>query len=111
MFSEFTDRTWLWIAAAFYLVGFAWGTIALLRGGKPSNAVNYAAIVAGYLAQIFGLYLRGRAVAGCPLGNTFEIFQFTAWSATTLYLCIGVTFRSSLLGYFTADRKSTRLNS
>lgn len=102
MLSDFTDRTWLWIAAAFYLVGLVWGTIALLRGGKPSNAVNYAAIVAGYIAQIYGLYLRGRAVGGCPLGNTFEIFQFTAWSATSLYLCVGVTFRSSLLGYFTA---------
>src|SRR6266700_2978115 len=102
MFDHFTDRSWLWIAAGFYLVGFAWGTLALLRGGKPSNAVNYAAIVAGYLAQIFGLYLRGRAVGGCPLGNAFEIYQFTAWSATTLYLAIGVAFRSSVLGYFTA---------
>src|SRR6187549_62494 len=102
MFALITDRSWLWIAAGFYLVGVAWGTIALLRGGKPSSAVNYVAIVAGYLTQIFGLYLRGRAVGGCPLGNTFEIVQFTAWSATTLYLCIGVTFRSSLLGYFTS---------
>jgi HemX protein len=102
MFSHFTDRSWLWIAATFYLVGFVWGTIALWRGGRPSSAVNYTAIVAGYLLQIFGLYLRGRAVGGCPLGNQFEIFQFTAWSAITLYLGVGVAFRSSLLGYFTA---------
>jgi ABC-type uncharacterized transport system permease subunit len=52
--------------------------------------------------QLLGLYLRGLAVGGCPLGNTFELFQFTAWSATTLYLVVGVTFRSSLLGYFSA---------
>jgi ABC-type uncharacterized transport system permease subunit len=36
------------------------------------------------------------------LGNQFEFFQFTAWSAITLYLVIGVTFRNSLLGYFTS---------
>jgi len=41
-------------------------------------------------------------VGGCPLGNTFEILQFTAWSAITLYLLVGVTFRLSLLGYFTS---------
>lgn len=102
MFSEMSDRAWLWIAAGFYLAGFLLGTFSLLRGGRPSTAVNATAVVAGYLCQILGLYLRGRAVGGCPLGNRFEIFQFTAWSATTLYLCIGVTFRSSLLGYFTA---------
>ena len=102
MFAHFSDRSWLWIAAGFYLAGFLLGTLSLLRGGRPSTAINAAAIVAGYLFQIFGLYLRGRAVGGCPLGNQFEIYQFTAWSATTLYLCIGVTFRSSLLGYFTA---------
>jgi HemX protein len=102
MFAHFTDRSWLWMAAGFYLAGFVLGTFSLLRGGRPSTAVNYAAIVAGYLLQLLGLFLRGRAVGGCPLGNTFEILQFTAWSATTLYLWVGVTFRSSLLGYFTA---------
>ena len=71
--------------------------------GRPAfSAVNYAAVVAGYLLQLVGLGLRGRAVGGCPLGNTFEIFQFTAWSAITLYLVVGVTFRKSLLGYFTS---------
>jgi ABC-type uncharacterized transport system permease subunit len=59
-------------------------------------------IAAGYALQLIGLYQRGHAVGGCPLGNTFEIFQFTAWSAISLYLVVGVTFRSSLLGYFTA---------
>lgn len=102
MLAHFTDRSWLWIASGFYLAGFLLGTVSLLRGGRPSSAVNYAAIVAGYLLQLFGLYLRGRGVGGCPLGNRFELYQFTAWSATTLYLVIGVTFRTSLLGYFTS---------
>lgn len=107
MFAHFTDRSWLWIAAGFYLAGFALGTVSLLRGGRPSSAVNYAAIVAGYLLQNLGLFLRGRAVGGCPLGNNFEIYQFTAWSAITLYLAVGVTFRSSLLGFFTSCLAAT----
>jgi HemX protein len=59
-------------------------------------------VAAGFVLQTLGLYLRGRAVKGCPIGNTFEIFQFTAWSAIALYLVVGATFRLSLLGYFTS---------
>ncbi len=102
LFAEFTDRTWLWAAAGLYFAGFAQGTFSLLRQGRPSGATTYALIAAGYALQLLGLGIRGRAVGGCPLGNTFEIFQFTAWSATTLYLVIGITFRNSLLGYFTS---------
>jgi ABC-type uncharacterized transport system permease subunit len=102
MFAGLIDRSWLWISAGFYLAGLVLGTITLLRGNRQSNARLYAIIAAGYVAQFIGLWLRGRAVGGCPLGNTFEIFQFTAWSAITLYLIVGATFRLSLLGYFTS---------
>jgi ABC-type uncharacterized transport system permease subunit len=99
---ELTDRTWLWAAAGFYFAGFALGTIALLRHGRPSGSATYALIAIGYALQLLGLGVRGRIVGGCPLGNQFEVFQFTAWSAITLYLVVGVTFRNSLLGYFTS---------
>ncbi|MSU23856.1 MAG: cytochrome C biogenesis protein [Opitutus sp.] len=102
MFAQFADRSWLWAAAGFYLAGFLLGTWSLVRGGRPSGSANYVLILAGYALQLVGLGLRGRAVGGCPLGNTFEFFQFTAWSAITLYLVVGVTFRTSLLGYFTS---------
>ncbi len=99
---ELTDRTWLWFATAFYLAGFVLGTIALLRSRRQSLALTYTIVAVGFVIQTFGLYQRGLSVKGCPLGNTFEIFQFTAWSAIALYLVIGVTFRLSLLGYFTS---------
>lgn len=102
MLDALTDRAWLWLAAACYLAGFAQGTVSLLRNGRPAGAATYVLIALGYALQLVGLGIRGRMVGGCPLGNTFEIFQFTAWSAITLYLVIGVTFRNSLLGYFTA---------
>jgi HemX protein len=102
MFALLTDRQWLWIAAGCYLAGFLFGTISLWRHRQHSRVAMYAIIVAGYLLQTLGLFVRGRAMGGCPLGNQFEILQFTAWSATTLYLVIGPTFRLSLLGYFTA---------
>lgn len=97
---EFTDRTWLWFASALYFAGFVLGTIGVLRDQRLSRASVYVTIALGFLVQTFGMYLRGLAVHGCPIGNTFEIFQFTAWSATALYLVIGPTFRLSLLGYF-----------
>jgi HemX protein len=102
MLAGLTDRSWLWVAAGFYLAGLVLGTISLLRGERQSNKVINTIIVLGYIAQLLGLYARGRVVGGCPLGNYFEIFQFTAWSAISLYLVVGVTFRSSLLGYFTS---------
>lgn len=107
MLAAFTDRTWLWAAAAFYAVGFVLGTIALLRHGRPSGIATYALIAVGYVIQLVGLGIRGRAVGGCPLGNQFEIYQFIAWSAITLYLVVGVTFRNSLLGYFTSCLAAT----
>jgi ABC-type uncharacterized transport system permease subunit len=97
-----TDRQWLWLAAEFYVVAFAVGTFSLMRGGKHAHSLTYLLTAIGYVCQVYGLVLRGQAVGGCPLGNTFETFQFTAWSATSLYLLVGVRFRSSLLGYFSA---------
>src|SRR5581483_11383276 len=102
MLAHLTDRTWLWVAAAFYFAGFLQGTFSLLRQGRPAGSATYALMAIGYLLQLVGLGLRGRAVGGCPLGNTFELFQFTAWSSVTLYLMVGVTFRNSLLGYFSS---------
>lgn len=102
MFDLLTDRTWLWLAAACYFAGVVQGTLSLVRSGRPVGTATYALVAVGYVFQLIGLGARGRTVGGCPLGNTFEIFQFTAWSATTLYLVIGVTFRKSLLGYFTS---------
>lgn len=96
------DRTWLWLASACYLTGFALGTVALLRDRRHSRLAMYAIVAAGFILQTLGLYLRGHAVKACPIGNMFEIFQFTAWSAISLYLVIGATFRLSLLGYFTS---------
>ena len=102
MFVDLSDRQWLWCAAGFYTVGFLLGTASIIRGGRIHGVVIYLTILAGYVLQFIGLGVRGRATGGCPLGNEFEIFQFTAWSAMSLYLLIGVTFRSSVLGYFTS---------
>ena len=99
---DLTDRTWLWFATALYLAGFVLGALALLRERRQSQALIYTLVLAGFAIQTVGLYERGLAVKGCPLGNTFEIFQFTAWSAISLYLIVGPTFRLSLLGLFTS---------
>src|SRR5580692_6686010 len=103
MLSDLSDRQWLWCAAGFYSAGLLLGTVSLVRGQRTSGVLIYCAILAGYVLQFIGLGIRGHATGGCPLGNRFEIFQFTAWSAITLYLMVGVTFRSSVLGYFTSS--------
>jgi ABC-type uncharacterized transport system permease subunit len=102
MLAALSDRQWLWCAAGFYTAGLAMGTRSLVSGRRTSGLLITLAILAGYILQFIGLGIRGRSAGGCPLGNQLEVFQFTAWSATTLYLVIGVTFRSSVLGFFTS---------
>jgi len=98
------DRLLLWLAAGLYLVGFAAGCLNLARRQPTpgSRLVLNSLLAAGLILQVTGLYIRGLAVGGCPLGNKFEIVQFVAWSGMVLYFVVGPAFRISLLGLFTA---------
>ena len=104
MSSLITDRALLWLGALLYLAGFLTGLAGLTR--RPSTAgprtILNTLLVGGWIFQMAGLYVRGLAVGGCPLGNTFEIVQFVAWSAMVLYFFVGTAFRVTLLGLFTA---------
>lgn len=103
MTSLLTDRAMLWIGAVLYLAGFGAGIIALARRQQSgARTVLNTLLAGGLLIQMTGLYIRGLAVGGCPLGNKFEIVQFVAWSAMVLYFVVGPAFRVSLLGLFTA---------
>ena len=104
MSSLLTDRALLWLGALLYLAGFLTGLVALTRRSAPAGlrTILNTFLVGGWIFQMAGLYVRGQAVGGCPLGNTFEIVQFVAWSAMVLYFFVGTTFRSSVLGLFTA---------
>ena len=99
-----SDRALLWLGALLYLAGFITGLGGLTRRqpATGSRRLLNALLVGGWICQMAGLYVRGRAVGGCPLGNTFEIVQFVAWSAMVLYFFVGPIFRGSLLGLFTA---------
>ncbi len=99
-----TDRALLWLGALLYLAGFVTGLLTLVRRSTAPGprAVLNSLLVAGWIAQMGGLYMRGLASGGCPLGNTFELVQFVAWSAMVLYFFVGTAFRVSLLGLFTA---------
>jgi ABC-type uncharacterized transport system permease subunit len=105
MTSLLTDRGLLWIATALYLGGFVVGCIQLLlrRSNKLTDRTLLVTLLAfGLSSQTAGLYVRGMATGGCPLGNQFEIVQFVAWSAMVLYFVVGPAFRVSLLGLFTS---------
>lgn len=105
MISLLTDRGMLWIATVLYLAGFLVGCIQLFlrRSNKLTDRTLLVALLAfGLSSQTAGLYVRGLATGGCPLGNQFEIVQFVAWSAMVLYFIVGPAFRVSLLGLFTS---------
>lgn len=109
MASLFTDRALLWLGALLYLAGFLVGLIGLTRRHSPAGLRTMLNIllIGGWGFQWLGLYQRGLAGRGCPLGNTFEIVQFVAWSAMLVYFFVGSTFRVSLLGLFTAGYAAT----
>jgi HemX protein len=99
-----TDRALLWLGALLYLAGFLTGLVALLRRQPRTGlrTILNLLLVGGWILQMAGLYVRGLAVGGCPLGNTFELVQFVAWSAMVLYFFVGPTLHGTLLGLFTA---------
>ena len=109
MASLLTDRALLWLGALLYLAGFLVGLIGLTRRHSPAGLRTMLNIllIGGWGFQWLGLYQRGLAGRGCPLGNTFEIVQFVAWSAMLVYFYVGSTFRGSLLGLFTAGYAAT----
>lgn len=105
MISLFTDRGLLWIGTALYLGGFIVGCVQLLLRRSTNfgdRTVLVTLLAFGLSSQTAGLYVRGMATGGCPLGNQFEIVQFVAWSAMVLYFIVGPAFRVSLLGLFTS---------
>ena len=97
-----TDRHAFAVAAAIYGGAFLYGLVMLLLRRPYSRAVMFALLVGGFLIQTLGLNLRGAVIKACPLGNTFEIAQFIAWSIVLLFFIIGPAFRLRLLGFFTA---------
>ena len=109
MSSLLSDRSLLWLGALLYLAGFLTGLVGLTRRRSPAGlrTILNALLVGGWLFQWLGLYQRGMVARGCPLGNTFEIVQFVAWSAMLLYFFVGTAFRVSLLGLFTAGYAAT----
>jgi len=109
MSSLITDRGLLWLGALLYLAGFFTGLVALTRRQSPAGlrTILNTFLVVGWTIQMAGLYVRGLAVGGCPLGNKFEIVQFVAWSAMVLYFFVGAAFRVSFLGLFTAGYAAT----
>jgi len=109
MSSLLTDRALLWLGALLYIAGFLTGLVALMRRQpRPGlRTVLNLFLAGGWILQMAGLYLRGRAVGGCPLGNTFEIVQFVAWSVMVVYFFVGPILHGTLLGLFTAGYAAT----
>mgnify|MGYP002214519218 CR=1 FL=1 len=97
-----TDRTALALGASIYGTTFVLGLITLLLRRPYSRTAMFALLTVGFLMQTLGLNLRGAEIRACPLGNTFEVAQFIAWSLVLLFFIIGPAFKLRLLGFFTA---------
>lgn len=99
-----TDRTFLWLAQAFYAVSCVLTLRRLRAGGSGATLqrLNYSTMAVGFALHTFFLYLRGQQVGRCPLTNLFETQAFIAWAAVLFFLLIGPSYRVSFLGAFTA---------
>lgn len=97
-----SERSWLWAGILLYTFGFIFGLTFLARARTHSKLVLFLIVLAGFIAQTIGLYIRGLEIGSCPLGNTFEVMQFVVWSLILLYMAVGPVFRMSLLGFFSS---------
>lgn len=97
-----SERSWLWAGTLLYTLGFFFGLAFLVRARTHSRLILFGIVLAGFVAQTIGLYIRGLEIGSCPLGNTFEVMQFVVWSLILLYMAVGPVFRMSLLGFFSA---------
>ena len=97
-----TDRTAFAIGAAIYGAAFLFGLLMIRLQKSYSRAAMFSLLTGGFLLQTLGMNLRGAEIKACPLGNTFEIAQFIAWSLVLIFFIIGPVFRLRLLGFFTA---------
>lgn len=97
-----TDRTVFALGAGIYGCAFLLGLVSLLLRHPYSRAAMFVLLTGGFLMQTLALNLRGAEIRACPLGNTFEVAQFIAWSLVLLFFIIGPAFKLRLLGFFTA---------
>ncbi len=93
----------LLIGAALCLIGGFGYTLRALAGGRIRPGRFNFAVLTGAFSLLTGfLYLRGKAEGSCPLNSFFDILVFLSWSVLLIYLLVGVAYRLSLLGAFTA---------
>ena len=98
------DRLALAVGSGFYAAGLLYGIWSLLFRRRHSRFAAYSLMALGWLVQTLGLFLRSRGTHACPIGNTFEVLQFVAWSSTLLYLFVGTVFRSALRTHLIDER-------
>jgi ABC-type uncharacterized transport system permease subunit len=95
-----TPLDFLYAGVALYALGFGVAASMALRGKEHDRPIFYTLIIAGFLAQSTGLYLRGLETHSLPVGNAFELVQALAWVAVFLKLILRATLRLKLLGLF-----------
>jgi ABC-type uncharacterized transport system permease subunit len=95
-----TSLLLLQAAVALYVLGFGYALAATARGREHHRPVFYAFILAGFISQSAGLYLRGLDTHSFPVANTFELLQALAWVTVFLKLILRATLHLRLLGLF-----------
>ena len=96
------DRLILIAATACFFIAVLRTLLSIRAGVFRPGRFNFFAILAGFVLQTTFLWMRGEAVARCPLTNLFEVFIFMAWSVSLIYMVVGPAYRLSLMGAFTA---------
>ena len=83
-----TPLNFLYAGVVLYTLGFGLAAFMALRGKEHDRPIFYTLIIAGFLAQSTGLYLRGLETHSLPVGNAFELVQALAWVAVFLKLIL-----------------------
>lgn len=95
------------LAAALYLLAFAAGLPAMIRGRGTAFARRFARLTVVLMFMGFAVHTASMVVGGlcgnrCPIEGAADVLQIATWSLVVMYAVVGAAFRTSLLGLFTS---------
>lgn len=88
------------ITLALYGVAFIYSLYKIFHESRVQQGCFYCILCLGFIAQSYGLYLRGIEQHALPIVSTFDILQIITWSFILLILFLRPLIHLKLLSFF-----------
>jgi ABC-type uncharacterized transport system permease subunit len=96
----FASKGVLWIALGLYTIGLLYALWRLSMGLEHKRWPKFTLIGSGFVLHTLFLYALGSAEGRCPIGNVFEMLNFTSCCLVGLHLLVTAFFKINYLTVF-----------